>query len=101
MSKKKSTPRLDLAKLTDDEINDIDEAAVDEPYDKAIFCHQEGGDHYKDMEIQPVVFIHANGIPFIEGCIIKYMCRWRERGGLQDIKKAIHFLKMLIELEKE
>ena len=103
MSKKKSTPRLDITKLTDDEINDIDEAygAVDEPYNKAIFDHQEGGDHYKDMEIQPVVFIHANNIPFIEGCVIKYMCRWRERGGVQDLKKAKHYLELLIEMEKE
>ena len=60
---------------------------------------QESGDHYKRMAIQPVEFIHRNGIPFIEGCIIKYVCRWRQKGGVQDLRKARHFLDLLIEME--
>ena len=60
---------------------------------------QVGGRHYKDFAIQPVEYIHVNGIPFIEGCIIKYASRWRTKGGISDIEKAKHFCELLIELE--
>lgn len=60
---------------------------------------QEGGGHYKDMAIQPVEYIHANGLPFIEGCVIKYVTRWRSKGGIGDLEKARHFIDLLIELE--
>jgi hypothetical protein len=60
---------------------------------------QVGGGHYKDMKIQPVEFIQANGIPFIEGCVIKYVCRHKSKNGKQDIEKAIHFLELLLGLE--
>ena len=60
---------------------------------------QIGGSHYKDLKIQPVEYIHANKIPFIEGCIIKYATRWRTKDGLQDLKKIIHFAELLIKLE--
>jgi len=61
---------------------------------------QEGGDHYKAMRIQPFEYIHANGIPFAEGCIIKYVNRWRAKGGIEDLKKARHLLDLLIEAEQ-
>jgi len=60
---------------------------------------QEGGNHYRTLKIQPVEYIHANNIPFIEGCIIKYVTRWRSKGGLEDLKKVQHFTALLIELE--
>jgi Protein of unknwon function (DUF3310) len=60
---------------------------------------QVGGDHYSGMAIQPVQFIQANGIPFMEGSVIKYVCRHRAKGGRQDLEKAIHFLELLIELD--
>lgn len=60
---------------------------------------QEGGNHYKDLKIQPIEFIHANNIPFAEGNVIKYVCRHRNKNGAQDLRKAIHFLEMLIEME--
>lgn len=60
---------------------------------------QVAGGHYKDLVIQPVEYIHANQIPFIEGCIIKYVTRWRNKGGLDDLRKAKHFVDLLIELE--
>jgi len=37
------------------------------------FKKQEGGCHYKDMPIQPVEYIHKNGLGFIEGCVVKYI----------------------------
>lgn len=60
---------------------------------------QVGGDHYRSMKIQPAEFIHANGIPFLEGCVIKYACRHRAKGKADDIRKAIHFLELLLRLE--
>jgi len=60
---------------------------------------QVGGGHYKDMKIQPVEFIHANGIPYLEANAIKYLCRWRKKNGIEDLKKAQHYIQLLIELE--
>ena len=60
---------------------------------------QPGGSHYKDMKIQPVEFIHANSIPYLEGNVIKYVCRHRNKNGLQDLEKAKHYIELLIELE--
>ena len=63
-------------------------------------ARQEGGDHYKNLSIQPVEYIHANNIPFIEGCVIKYVTRWRVKNGVADLKKARHFIDLLIDLEE-
>ena len=63
------------------------------------FEEQVGGGHYKDMAIQPVEYIHRNKLGFVEGCVIKYVSRWRQKGGVEDLKKARHFLDLLIELE--
>lgn len=60
---------------------------------------QEGGDHYKTLAIQPVEYIHRNGLGFAEGCVIKYAPRWRSKGGIEDLRKARHFIDMLIEME--
>lgn len=60
---------------------------------------QVGGGHYKGMKIQPVEFIHANGIGYFEGNVIKYVTRWRAKGGVADLEKARHYIDLLIELE--
>ena len=62
---------------------------------------QIGGDHYKDMAIQPVQFIVANNLGFLEGCIIKRVCRWRTKGGVEDLEKAKHELDLLIRLQDD
>lgn len=59
-----------------------------------------GGNHYKGMKIQPVEFIHANGIGYMEGNVIKYIARWQLKNGLEDLEKAKHYIELLIELEK-
>lgn len=59
---------------------------------------QIGGDHYKDFTIQPVEFIHRNGIDFLSGNVIKYICRWKSKGGLNDLEKAKHYIELLMEL---
>lgn len=69
------------------------------PTPASALSSQVGGGHYKDMKIQPVEYIHKNGIGFAEGCVIKYVSRWRAKGGVEDLKKARHFLDLLIELE--
>lgn len=60
---------------------------------------QVGGGHYKNKAIQPVEYIHANGLGFCEGCVVKYVTRWRDKGGIADLEKARHFIDLLIELE--
>lgn len=64
---------------------------------------QEGGSHYRDMAIQPAEFIHANRdrIGWHEGTAIEYLCRWRFKGGIADLEKAIHTIQLLIQLETE
>lgn len=62
---------------------------------------QIGGDHYKTMPIQPLEYMIANNIPFAEGAVIKYVSRWRSKGGVQDLEKAVHILQVLIELEQK
>ncbi len=59
---------------------------------------QIGGSHYKDMKIQPVEFIHANGMGFLEGNVVKYVSRWRNKNGIADLEKAKHYIELLIEL---
>lgn len=60
---------------------------------------QEGGAHYKGRAIQPIEYIHANDLPFIEGSVVKYITRWRDKGGVEDLKKIKHYIDLLIELE--
>jgi hypothetical protein len=60
---------------------------------------QVAGDHDQKQAIQPVQYIHANGIGFFEGNVIKYVTRWRDKGGIADLEKAKHYIEMLIELE--
>lgn len=57
---------------------------------------QVGGNHYKHLAIQPVEYIMRNNIAYIEGCVIKYVTRWKEKNGVEDLKKARHFLDILI-----
>lgn len=61
---------------------------------------QHGGSHYKNLAVQPWDFIDGNNIPFLEGSAIKYLSRWRDKGGVQDLRKAIHFIEKRIELEE-
>lgn len=60
---------------------------------------QVGGDHYRSLAIQPSEFIHRNGIGFIAGNVIKYVVRYKNKNGLEDLKKARHYIDLLIEWE--
>ena len=63
----------------------------------AVYQKQIWGSHYKDMEIQPADFINKNKLLFAEVNAIKYICRHKAKGKLQDVEKAIHYLEMIIE----
>ena len=62
-----------------------------------VYKKQIGGDHYKNMVIQPSEFINKNNLPFAEGNAIKYICRHKDKGGKEDLKKAKHYIDMVIE----
>jgi hypothetical protein len=61
---------------------------------------QVGGSHYKKYKIQPVEFIVKNNIGFVEGNVIKYILRFKEKGGVQDLLKAKHYIELLIDTTK-
>ena len=58
---------------------------------------QIGGKHYRNMKIQPAEFINENKLLFAEGNAIKYICRHVIKGKEEDVKKAIHYLEMILE----
>ncbi len=60
-------------------------------------AEQVGGSHYKDYAIQPLDYILANNLPWCEANVVKYVTRWRSKGGVEDLKKARHYLDLLIE----
>ena len=62
-----------------------------------VFFKQIGGSHYKKYKIQPSRFINENKILFAEGNAIKYICRHQDKGGRQDLEKAIHYIQMILE----
>jgi hypothetical protein len=64
-------------------------------------AQQVGGAHYATKAIQPWDFIIANNLGYLEGNIVKYVSRWKEKGGVEDLKKAQHYLQKLIEVSHE
>ena len=59
---------------------------------------QVGGSHYKDKSIQPWDYIIANDLGYLEGNVVKYVSRWKNKNGIEDLKKAQHYLAKLIEV---
>ena len=57
---------------------------------------QIGGSHYKDMVIQPFEFISKNELTFFQGNVIKYVCRYKQKNGIQDLQKVIHYCELEI-----
>lgn len=60
---------------------------------------QIGGNHYKGLPIEPWNYIASNGLGYFEGNVVKYVTRWKVKGGIQDLEKALHYLQKLIDLE--
>lgn len=94
---------------TDDSIND----ATPEQWDKAsktvygklvhpsdaAMKRQVGGNHYKKFKIQPLEYALDNELGICEHAVIKYITRWKDKGGVEDLRKAIHYIEMLIQRE--
>lgn len=59
---------------------------------------QVGGDHYKSMAIQPVEFALVNGLNTCQANIVKYVCRYRSKGGAADLRKAAHYCDLWMQL---
>lgn len=70
------------------------------PTPKTALEQQVGGKHYKSKAIQPVEYCLKNNLQFCEGNIVKYVTRWRDKNGIEDLKKARHYLDLLIENEE-
>lgn len=62
---------------------------------------QEGGDHYKKLRIQPMEYSMANGLDACQHTVVKYVTRFRDKGGVADLKKARHTIDMLIQFEEK
>jgi hypothetical protein len=60
-----------------------------------------GGTHYRQMKIQPIEFIMANGLGFCEGNVVKYVCRYKNKNGVEDLEKARQYIDFLIEEEND
>ena len=58
---------------------------------------QEGGDHYAKYSIQPYTFISSNNLSFFQGNVIKYVVRYKDKNGIEDLKKIIHYCELEIE----
>lgn len=68
------------------------------PIERAL-ATQVAGDHYRKLVVQPAEFCHWNRIGKLEGDVIYYVTRWRDKNGVEDLRKARHTLDILIELE--
>ena len=75
---------------------------VDYQYDEGnAMTKQVGGNHYSKLAIQPVEYITQNKLGYLAGNVIKYVTRYKDKNGLQDLQKARHYIDMLIELEEK
>ena len=72
----------------------------DESWDDPLTA-QVGGTHYSKLAIQPVEYIVANNLDYLQGSVIKYVTRFKDKNGLEDLQKAEHFLQMLKQEYKE
>lgn len=73
---------------------------IDEIPVTSAFSKQEGGDHYRGMKSQPFGFVRDNNVGHAEGEAIYRLLRWRDKGGIADLKKVIHTVELIIEYEE-
>jgi len=65
-----------------------------------VLKNQVGGDHYKNMKIQPAEYILANNLGKYEGDVIEKISRWKSKGGIEDLKKAQQAIQIIIDWQK-
>jgi len=94
MEKAKALPKGAAEKIK----NYIKEVTTPLPVpDPDVNAHQVGGDHYLNKAIEPWDYIIANNLGWCEGNIVKYVSRWKDKGGRADLLKARHYLEKLLE----
>jgi hypothetical protein len=75
--------------------------------DKSIFDNispqdkQIGGSHYKNFHIQPYEFMTKNNLYFLQGCVVKYVCRYMKKDKIKDLEKIIHYCELEIKKMKD
>jgi hypothetical protein len=83
-------------------INEHDLRDLAEYSQPSVDDKQIDGTHYKKFaEFQPWNVIIAWNLGYLEGTALKYIARWKDKGGINDIKKAIHFLEKLVEVSSQ
>lgn len=90
-------PDLPQPKTDQESLNEIVKGL--EAADTSANANQVGGTHYKSKAIQPWDYVASNGLGFFEGNVVKYLTRWRDKGGVADLRKAQHYIQKLIEVE--
>ena len=75
-------------------------AARTSPRGQTVLGTQVGGDHYTRQKIQPIQYIWANNLGFSEGNVVKYVTRWKFKGGVKDLRKAHHHALLIEEAER-
>ena len=63
------------------------------------FDRQVGGNHYQGLSITPIEYCHKNKLGPCEFSVVRYVTRYKSKGGIEDLQKAIHYLELLIEME--
>lgn len=66
--------------------------------DDSALARQEGGSHYVDLKIQPVEYIEANKLGFLEGNVVKYITRHKAKNGAADLRKARHYIDLILQM---
>lgn len=108
MFTRKRKPRVVEAKIEPMVVSVFgDPTAADEEKNMAVMQEQSkanavqiGGQHYQSKAIQPWDYIASNNLGYLEGNVVKYVSRWKEKGGVEDLKKAAHYLAKLIEVNE-
>lgn len=85
---------FDSSYFTLDTYSEFQKAAPVDPLKEQV-----GGDHYKSLKIQPIEYIVGNNLGWCEGNIVKYITRWKQKGGAKDIDKVIHYAELLKNME--
>lgn len=67
--------------------------------EESALASQVGGSHYKNYAIQPIEYIMENRLDYLQGNVVKYVTRFKDKNGVEDLKKAAHYLQIMIERE--
>ena len=101
LTKPEPTPIPEFLTRSKESLTGLEKADTVDTHAVTALDIQIDGNHYKELPIQPVEYIHANKIGYFEGNVIKYVSRWKTKNGVADLRKAAHYIQLLIELEEK